>query len=115
MRRQLEENRWQDMLKRNERYAQVMGIGETDVPNIVHQDRLERRRCLIFRVTADTNIYICGLIFPGASRRFLKLARQGVFELAVSDAILDEIGDVLQRRFGMPLQESLHQTSKIVR
>src|SRR4051812_44638155 len=69
----------------------------------------------MFRVTADTNIYIAGLIFRGASRRFLELARQGAFDLAVSDAILDEIVDVLQRRFGMPLAEAVENREFIER
>ena len=44
MRRQLEDDRWQSMLKRNEHYAQAINITEADVPNLVHQDRLQRRR-----------------------------------------------------------------------
>ena len=67
----------------------------------------------MFRTTADTNIYICGLIFPGASRRFLQLARQGAFELAISNVILDEVVDVLQRRFSMPLVEALENSSYV--
>ena len=49
----------------------------------------------------------CGLILRGASRRFLELARQGAFDFAVSDVILDEMVDVLQRRFAMPLAEAV--------
>jgi hypothetical protein len=44
MQKQLEDNYWQNMLKRNERYAQAMNITEADVPNLVHQNRLERKR-----------------------------------------------------------------------
>lgn len=44
MERQLEDNRWQNMLKRNERNAQALGIREEDVPDAVHQDGLERAR-----------------------------------------------------------------------
>lgn len=36
---------------------------------------------------------------PGINRRFLELARAGYLELGVSDAILDEIQDVLVRKF----------------
>jgi len=42
MQKQLEENRWQNMLRRNERYA--LNMTEEDVPEITHQVRLERRR-----------------------------------------------------------------------
>jgi len=66
----------------------------------------------VFRITADTNVYISGLLFRGASRHFLELARRGVFELAVSEAILDEVVEVLQR-FGMPLQEALENRRAI--
>jgi putative PIN family toxin of toxin-antitoxin system len=57
----------------------------------------------LIRVTADTNIYISGLNFRGGHPfRFLELARTGKILLAVSDAILDEIAEVLQRKFDWP-------------
>lgn len=52
------------------------------------------------RVTADTNILISGITFPGGKpSRFLDLARSGKINLVVSDAILDEMAVVLARKF----------------
>ena len=54
----------------------------------------------MLRATADTNIFISALIFPGGKPfRFLELAREGKMSLAVSEAILDEVGGVLARKF----------------
>lgn len=47
-------------------------------------------------VTADTNIYISALNFGGPPRAFLNLAEAGGIRLAISDAILTEIGNVLR-------------------
>ena len=57
--------------------------------------------------TADTNIYISALNFErGNPREFLRLAAAGGFSLAISDAILQEIGKVLRREpFGWPEDE----------
>jgi putative PIN family toxin of toxin-antitoxin system len=52
-------------------------------------------------VTADTNILVSGLNFRrGKPFQLLELARIGKITLAVSDAILDEMEDVLRRKFG---------------
>jgi len=54
----------------------------------------------LLRVTADTNILISGITFPGGKpSRFLDLARSGKINLVVSDAILDEMAVVLARKF----------------
>jgi putative PIN family toxin of toxin-antitoxin system len=54
----------------------------------------------VIRVTADTNILVSGLNFSGGKPfAFLELAREGKISLAVSDAILDEMADVLVRKF----------------
>ena len=54
------------------------------------------------RVTADTNIYVSALNFNGPPRRFLRLASDGQIRLALSQAILDEVTDVLKRKFHWP-------------
>ena len=55
----------------------------------------------MLRVTADSNIYVSALIARrGNPYEFLQLARAGKIRLAVSDAILDEVADVLERKFG---------------
>jgi putative PIN family toxin of toxin-antitoxin system len=67
----------------------------------------------VIRVTADTTIIVSGLTFPdGSPHEFLELARTGEIELALSDAILDEIADVLVRIFNWPdrdIQEARRQ------
>ena len=53
------------------------------------------------RVTADTNILVSGLNFRrGKPFELLELARTDKISLTVSDAILDEMEDVLRRKFG---------------
>jgi putative PIN family toxin of toxin-antitoxin system len=60
----------------------------------------------VLRATADTNIFISALIFPGGKPfRLLELARQGKISLTVSEAILDEIGGVLARKFNWPPED----------
>jgi uncharacterized protein len=51
----------------------------------------------MLRVTADTNIYVSALAIGGKPMHLLHLANIGQIELAVSDAILDEIARVLAR------------------
>ena len=54
-------------------------------------------------VTADTHLLVSGLTFPdGSARRLLELARAGQISLAVSDAIIEEVADVLIREFDWP-------------
>jgi putative PIN family toxin of toxin-antitoxin system len=58
------------------------------------------------RVTVDTNILISALLFPGGRPfQLLELAREGIIDLTVSSAILDEMGGVLARRFNWPLED----------
>lgn len=55
----------------------------------------------MLRVTADTNIYVSAFAIGGKPLELLQLANVGQIELAVSDAILDEITRVLARsKFG---------------
>jgi putative PIN family toxin of toxin-antitoxin system len=53
----------------------------------------------VFEVTADTNIYISGLIFAGPPRQFLREAEAGRFRLAISDALLEELRRILRAKF----------------
>jgi predicted nucleic acid-binding protein len=54
----------------------------------------------VLRVTVDTNILISGINFPGGKPfQLLEMARAGTINLTVSDAILDEMADVLRRKF----------------
>jgi uncharacterized protein len=60
----------------------------------------------VLRVTADTNILISALIFPGGKPfQLLELAREGKINLTVSEAILDEMAGVLARKFNWQAEE----------
>jgi uncharacterized protein len=51
------------------------------------------------RVTGDSNIIISALSRGGKPQELLDLARHEGIELAVSDAILDEVGRILRDKF----------------
>jgi len=60
----------------------------------------------VLRVTADTSVFISALVFPGGKPfQLLQLARSGKINLTVSEAILDEIGGVLARKFNWPPED----------
>jgi uncharacterized protein len=50
--------------------------------------------------TADSNIYVSALNFGGIPLEFLNAARAGGFRLAISEALLAKIRNVLARKFG---------------
>jgi uncharacterized protein len=56
-------------------------------------------------VTADTNVYISALQFDGRPDQLLRLARQGLMRLAVSEPILAEVRRVLGEKFRRPPDE----------
>jgi putative PIN family toxin of toxin-antitoxin system len=56
-------------------------------------------------VTGDSNIYISALVFAGRPLQFLDAARAGVFRLAISDPLLEEIYRVLQDKFLWPAED----------
>jgi putative PIN family toxin of toxin-antitoxin system len=53
----------------------------------------------VFDVTADSNIYVSALEFAGTPRRFLEIARAGVFRLSISDWIVEEVSRTLLTKF----------------
>ena len=59
----------------------------------------------MIEVTADTNIYISGLIFAGPPRRFIQEAQAGRFRLAISDALLEELTRILRAKFAWSNEE----------
>jgi putative PIN family toxin of toxin-antitoxin system len=64
----------------------------------------------VIRVTADTNILISGMVFHGGKQfQLLELARKGKINLTVSEAILDEMADVLARKFKFTAEEIAHE------
>jgi uncharacterized protein len=67
------------------------------------------------RFVFDTNVYISAFIVPGSkSDLAYRLAERGVFELAVSDAILTELTGKLGSRFGYT-EEEIRQAENAVR
>jgi predicted nucleic acid-binding protein len=53
----------------------------------------------VFRVTADSNIYISALHFGGPPDDLLNLARAGQIHLIISDEIMEEVTRVLRAKF----------------
>ncbi len=58
------------------------------------------------RTAFDTNVYISALTHQGLAARLLLMASEGAFSLQISDAIVEEIVEVLERNFLWP-QEKL--------
>jgi uncharacterized protein len=68
----------------------------------------------VIRVTADTNVIVSGLNFRrGKPFELLELARTGKISLTVSEAILDEIEDVLQRKFAWTAEEAVKARNRV--
>ncbi|MBV9036824.1 MAG: putative toxin-antitoxin system toxin component, PIN family [Acidobacteriaceae bacterium] len=69
----------------------------------------------MLRITPDTNVIVSGLYGSGNARRILELAESGAIQIAVSQSILDEIADVLQReKFGWSAAEVKYALGRIV-
>lgn len=51
------------------------------------------------RIVADTNVYISALNFAGTADEVLALGRAGAIDVFISQPILDEVADVLTRKF----------------
>lgn len=60
---------------------------------------------MALEVTADSNIYISALVFAGRPLQFLDAARAGVFRLAISDPLFEEIHRVLRDKFRWPAED----------
>jgi putative PIN family toxin of toxin-antitoxin system len=56
----------------------------------------------VFRVTADSNIYISAFQFAGNPLRLLLLAAERRIDLAVSDHIIEEVTRTLEQKFAWP-------------
>lgn len=58
------------------------------------------------RVTADTNVLVSALIYRrGKPYQLLRMALEGEINLAISQPIIDETLEVLDRKFGIPPEE----------
>jgi putative PIN family toxin of toxin-antitoxin system len=54
----------------------------------------------VLKATADTNLLVSALVFKrGKPDQFLRMAVAGQIALTISEAILDEMADVLARKF----------------
>jgi putative PIN family toxin of toxin-antitoxin system len=51
------------------------------------------------RIVADTNVYISALNFAGTADEVLALGRARAIDIFISPPILDEVADVLVRKF----------------
>ena len=68
----------------------------------------------MLRVTVDTNLLISGLNFRrGKPFEVLELARNGKINMTVSEAILDEMVDVLQRKFHFTPEDALEARKRV--
>jgi len=60
----------------------------------------------VLKVTADSNVLVSGLVFKrGKPHQLLQKALNGEINLTVSKAIIDEVADVLGRKFNASPEE----------
>lgn len=65
------------------------------------------------RVTLDSNIYLSALVFGGKPMRLLEMAVEGEIEVAISDAIIEEVRGNLQKTFGWSAARATEATDTI--
>ena len=65
------------------------------------------------RVTLDSNIYLSALVFGGKPMRLLEMAVEGEIEVAISDAIIEEVRGNLQTTFGWSATHAAEATDTI--
>ena len=59
------------------------------------------------RIILDSNVYIsAALSIGGNPRSILKLGEHGVFEIAIADAITDEVERVLRQKLSWSQEET---------
>ncbi len=69
----------------------------------------------MLRVTADTNILVSGLVYRrGKPYDLLRMALDGTINLTVSQHILDEMADVLARKFSATPKKSQRRRRSFV-
>ena len=68
----------------------------------------------MIKIVLDTNIFISGILFGGNPRTILNLIIEGKFKLFVSDDILNELKEVLNRKkFNFPTENIHHILNEI--
>jgi uncharacterized protein len=69
----------------------------------------------VLRVTPDTNILVSGLVYQrGKPYQLLRMALAGEINMTVSQAIIDEMAEVLARKFKMS-EDFITEATAIVR
>jgi predicted nucleic acid-binding protein len=68
----------------------------------------------VYRVTADSNIYISALLFGGKPLTLLEMAHEGQIELAASDDLLTEALGVLRDKFQRTPEQLSQDEASIV-
>ena len=59
----------------------------------------------MLRVVLDTNVLVSAIVYGGNPRKVLQAAISGAVDISVSEAIIKELQDVLQRpKFGLRVQ-----------
>jgi putative PIN family toxin of toxin-antitoxin system len=103
--RYMAQRRLDRLAERGERLAQRRNIKEEDIPELVQQVRRENgvRGREVIRATADANILVSALTYRrGKPFQLLQKALAGEINLAISQPIVDEAMEVLERKFGAP-------------
>lgn len=57
------------------------------------------------KVVVDTNVWISGILFGGKPERIIQLIEQGELRSIISLPILEEISDILARKFNLPRKD----------
>lgn len=65
------------------------------------------------RALLDTNVLVSAILFRGPSRRLLDAALRGTFDLVTSPALLDELEELLGRKFGFSAAAAAQTRSEI--
>lgn len=60
----------------------------------------------MIKAVLDTNILVSALFWRGAPYRCLISAEAGLYELILSEPILEELNQVLRRKFQLPAPEA---------
>jgi len=66
------------------------------------------------RVVADTNVLVSAIVFGGPPGRVVELAAEGRLRLLISPALIDELRDVLRRKFGFS-DAAVYQSETLLR
>jgi len=66
------------------------------------------------RVVADTNVLVSAIVFGGPPGRVIELAAEGRLRLVISPALIDELRDVLRRKFGFS-DAAVYQSETLLR